>query len=199
MCTSTPYLNPTHQQDITTLAADMQLVKPTILFAVPTLYKKVYDRIQEKINAQGYLSRMMVDAAVAVAETRLDALRAGTRPSLLLEAQYRMWDRLVLSKLREPLGGMVRISPVGGSKMSVPVTRFFEAALGIAILEGYGLSETSPLLAIGRVEVGAEGVVGDGLFTHNDRLTPCHIHRLSKPSSRTAGWAPWAKLSRAPS
>lgn len=131
----------------------MQLVKPTILFAVPTLYKKVYDRIQEKINGQGYLSRMMVDAAVAVAEKRLEVLRAGKRPSLLLEGQYRAWDRLVLSKLREPLGGKVRISPVGGSKMSVPVTRFFEAALGIAILEGYGLSETSPLLAIGRVEV----------------------------------------------
>ncbi len=151
----TPHGTPHRTQDITTLAADMQQVKPTILFAVPTLYKKVYDRIQEKIHGQGYLSRVLVDAAVAVAERRLAALRAGRRPSMLLEAQYRVWDRVVLSKLREPLGGRVRISPVGGSKMSVPVTRFFEAALGIAILEGYGLSETSPLLAIGRVDVRA--------------------------------------------
>jgi long-chain acyl-CoA synthetase len=140
-------------QDITTLASDMQQVKPTILFAVPTLYKKVYDRIRDKINGQGYLGRLLVDAAVAVAERRLETLRAGQQPSLFLEAQYRLWDRVVLSKLRQPLGGRVRISPVGGSKMSVAVTRFFEAALGIAILEGYGLSETSPLLAIGRVEV----------------------------------------------
>lgn len=141
-------------EDVGTLAADLQLVKPTILFAVPTLYKRIYDRIQEKIDAQGYLSRMLVDAAVAVAERRLEALRAGEQPSLLLEAQYRAWDRLVLSKLREPLGGRLRISPVGGSKMSLPVARFMEAALGVAILEGYGLSETSPLLAIGRVDVG---------------------------------------------
>jgi long-chain acyl-CoA synthetase len=140
-------------QDISTIASDIKEVQPNILFAVPTLYKKVYDKIQDKINASGKWSRWLVDTAVAVAEKRLHVLREGGVLSPMLQAQYRLMDRIVLSKLRETLGGKVQLSPVGGSKMSLPVTRFFEAALGIAILEGYGLSETSPLLSISRPEV----------------------------------------------
>ena len=140
-------------QDITTIATDIKEVQPNLLFAVPTLYKKVYDRIQEKVTAKGYFSRWLVDTAVAVAERRLAVLRTGDSPGFLLQMQYAMLDRAVLSKLRETLGGRVRLSPVGGSKMSANVTRFFEAALGIAILEGYGLSETSPLLSIGRAQI----------------------------------------------
>lgn len=140
-------------QDISTIASDIKEVQPTILFAVPTLYKKVYDRIQEKVNSQGFLSRLLVDNAVAVSERRLEVLREGRRPSLLLQLQYNFFDRMVLSKLRETLGGHVKLSPVGGSKMSLVVTKFFESALGIAILEGYGLSETSPLLSISRPSI----------------------------------------------
>lgn len=140
-------------QDMTTIASDIKEVRPNILFAVPTLYKKVYDRIQDKITSQGRWSRWLVDKAVAVAEKRLEILREGKRMSLGLQVQYEVLDHIVLSKLRDTLGGCVRISPVGGSKMSLPVTRFFEAALGIAILEGYGLSETSPLLSISRPDI----------------------------------------------
>lgn len=90
---------------------------------------------------------------MAVAEKRLEVLREGRIPPMLLQMQYNFLDRMVLSKLKEPLGGQLRISPVGGSKMSLNVTRFFEAALGVAILEGYGLTETSPLLSISRLDV----------------------------------------------
>ena len=170
-------------EDISTMADNIKEIKPTILFAVPTLYKKVYDRIQETVTAQGYLTRYLVDKALAVAQERRLILAKNKYPSPLLSLKYNILDRMVLNKLRQPLGGQLVISPVGtyiharlhhplylfslvilvsfyplcsphtgGSAMNVTVTEFFEN-LGVAIMEGYGLTETSPLLTINAFQV----------------------------------------------
>lgn len=138
--------------DITTLAEDIAAVKPTVLFAVPALYKRIYTKIQEKVASSPKAKRMLVEAAVRVAERRRKALQRGEAPGPLLSAQYALLDRLVLSKLRAPLGGRLAISPVGGSAMDLQVAEFFEN-LGVAILEGYGLTETSPLVTIAPYDV----------------------------------------------
>lgn len=175
-------------QDTSTIASDIKEVQPTILFAVPTLYKKVYDRIQEKVNSQGF-HRLLVDNAVAVSERRLEVLRQGRSPSLLLQLQYIFFDRMVLSKLRETLGGHVKLSPVGGSKMQLNVTQFFESALGIAILEGYGLSETSPLLSISRPSIESRRLGSVGQAVKGAELAIVKDGHMVKEGEEGEVWA----------
>ena len=140
---------------IETVAADMKVLRPTVLVSVPRLYEKVYQSVMSATGVKGKLVGWAVGVGRRVALHR----EAGTAPSALLKLQYGLADRLVFSKIRAAVGGRLRFFVSGGAALAPEINRFFLGA-GITILEGYGLSETSPVTNVNTFEHFRVGTVG---------------------------------------
>jgi long-chain acyl-CoA synthetase len=130
-------------------------VHPTIVASVPRLYEKIYSRVKAATGIKGVLARWATNVGRRWANATLDGKGAGP----LLSAQHRVADKLVFSKLRERTGGRLRFFISGGAPLSEELGRFFYAA-GVKILEGYGLTETSPVTNVNRPDRFRFGTVG---------------------------------------
>ena len=132
--------------DSAELLGNIAAVKPTVLFSVPTLFKKLYDGVHAKIAAeQSPLKKFLMTHALSVGAQVQAHAAAGTHPGAWLSWQHKMLDKAVLTKMREPLGGNLRMAIVAGAPTPVTVVQFIES-LGVSMTEGYGLTETSPAL-----------------------------------------------------
>ncbi|MCC7195209.1 MAG: long-chain fatty acid--CoA ligase [Gemmatimonadaceae bacterium] len=134
-------------------------VRPTIAFSVPRLYEKMYARVLENALAGGGLRKRIFFWARGVADRWATARLAGRSPSLLTSIAYRIAQRLVFSKLRARVGGRLRFFVSGGAPLSPDINRFFYSA-GLVILEGYGLTETSPVICVNTPAAFRIGTVG---------------------------------------
>jgi long-chain acyl-CoA synthetase len=145
---------------IPAILEDLQLVKPTVLFSVPTLYKKIYDGVHNLIINSSPIRKRLMQSALAIGHERVMADR-GQRSSLGLfeRAQYKLLDSLVLSKIRGRFGGRMRHGFVAGAACPSEVLNFMDA-IGIPVCEGYGLTETSPIITINTPEQRHVGSVG---------------------------------------
>jgi long-chain acyl-CoA synthetase len=128
-----------HQPDTKLLVPSMESFKPTFLLAVPRVFEKVYNSSEQKAEAGGKGKIFRKAADVAIAHSK--ALDAGKVP-LGLALQFAVFDRLVLSKIRAALGGRAKYA-VSGSAPLGPRLGHFYRSLGLQILEGYGLTETT--------------------------------------------------------
>jgi long-chain acyl-CoA synthetase len=137
----------------------MREVRPTIVASVPRLYEKIFTRAQESAASGGGLRLALFEWARATAEKHLDYVLAHRRPPLLLRVGHAVANLLVFSKLRERTGGRIRFFLSGGAPLNAEVCRFFNAA-GLPLLEGYGLSETSPVIAVNTFSHLKPGTVG---------------------------------------
>jgi long-chain acyl-CoA synthetase len=141
-----------------TLMRDMPEIHPTILVAVPTVFNKVYDGLQKLMEAEGGIKKKMFDAAVANAHKRNEMLERGTR-SWLVDKKHNLFDKLVFSKVRARFGGRVRYAFSGGAAISTEVAGLI-SSVGITVYEGYGLTETSPIVTCNIKEARRIGSVG---------------------------------------
>lgn len=148
-------------ESIESVADNLREVRPTIMTSVPRLFERVRGRIIASVDKQSAVRRRIFHWAVDVGLRTLDADEAGRR-SPLLAAQHVLADRLVFSSVRERMGGRLRFFVSGGAALAPDIGRFFQA-MGIVILEGYGLTETSPVLCVTRPDDVAFGTVGKPL------------------------------------
>ncbi len=141
--------------DIQLVAESLVEVRPTIAVSTPRLYEKVYDRVVSQTGVKGKL----VAWAAMVAREWTAAKMAGRSPGLAIVAQRAVADRLVFRKLRERIGGRLRFFISGGAPLAQHVATFFYGAK-VLILEGYGLTETSPVTNVNTEQDLRFGTVG---------------------------------------
>ena len=138
---------------------NLQEVRPTIVLSVPRLYEKMYARVLQNAVSSGAVKHRIFFWARGVAEKRADALLAGRRPGWVTERKYRLADKLVFSKIKDRTGGRLRYFVSGGAPLAPEINKFFYAA-GLTILEGYGLTETSPVMSVNTPDAFRIGTVG---------------------------------------
>jgi long-chain acyl-CoA synthetase len=148
-----------HQPDTSKLVPAMQSFKPTFLLAVPRVFEKVYNSSEQTAESGGRGKIFRRAADVAIAHSK--ALDAGKVP-LGLALQFALYDRLVLSKIRAALGGRVKYAVSGSAPLGLRLGHFYRS-LGVSILEGYGLTETTAPLTVNLPSNFKIGTVGPPL------------------------------------
>ena len=147
---------------IDTLGRDMQQVRPTVMTGVPRVYEKLRTRIIDAVAAAPRVRQGLFAWAVGVGHAASSARLAGREPGLLTRAQEGVADRLVLSKIRARMGGRLRFVVSGSAPLGREVIEFLYA-VGLPVVEGYGLTETSPVLTTTPLGAARIGTVGTAL------------------------------------
>ncbi|KAB1660093.1 AMP-binding protein [Pseudoclavibacter chungangensis] len=148
-----------HQPDTTKLVNALGSFRPTFLLAVPRVFEKVYNSAEQKAESggKGKIFRRAADVAVAYSQS----LDTGRTP-IGLRLQYKLFDRLVFSKLRTTMGGRVAYAVSGSAPLGLRLSHFYRA-IGINIMEGYGLTETTAPLSVNLPDKSKMGTVGPPL------------------------------------
>ena len=150
-----------YARSIAQLAQDLQAIRPSVLISVPRIYERVYGRIQDSLEKKGLHARLLFNLAVRVGWRRfeLGQGRASWHPELLL---WPLLDRRVASNVVEKLGGRLRLAISGGAALSPEIAHMF-IGLGVPIIQGYGLTETSPVVCVNRPESNVPSSIGPPL------------------------------------
>ncbi len=149
-----------YAESIPKVPENLREVRPTVVLSVPRLYEKMRDRILAQVSEASSLRRRLFGRAIAAGRERYAAEREGRR--LGAGTRLRLYDRLVFRKVRGAFGGRLRFFVSGGAKLEGEIGEFFYAA-GVTIIEGYGLTETSPVIACNRMPMPKFGTVGPAL------------------------------------
>jgi long-chain acyl-CoA synthetase len=147
-----------HCADITALLPALASFRPTFILAVPRVFEKVYNTAEQKAQSEkrGAIFGRAADVAIGYSRA-LDV--PGGRPSFALRAQHALFGRLVYSKLRAALGGRAQYAVSGGAALSERLCHFFRG-IGVTVLEGYGLTETTAAATVNRPDRNKIGTVG---------------------------------------
>jgi long-chain acyl-CoA synthetase len=146
-------------ESMETIGRDMALVRPTVITGVPRVYEKFQARIVERGSALPQPRRALFAWGVRVAMARGRAEAAGRRVGGVLAVEAGLADRLVFGKIRDGVGGRLRCLVSGSAPLPVTVAQFFHG-IGLPITEGYGLTETSPILTANPLGAAKLGTVG---------------------------------------
>ncbi|MGH7858099.1 MAG: AMP-dependent synthetase/ligase, partial [Candidatus Binatia bacterium] len=146
-------------QSIETISTDIRESRPTLVPAVPRIFEKIYGKILSTRDAGSPVTKAIFDWAVSVGREKSRCLQDKKPPSLWLQIQSMIADQAVFSRIHELLGGRVKYMISGGAPLAREIQEFFHAA-GILILEGYGLTETTPSLTMNRPDDYRFGTVG---------------------------------------
>jgi long-chain acyl-CoA synthetase len=145
-----------HSADIKNLLADLQAFRPSFILAVPRVFEKVFNTASQKATADGRGAIFDRAAETAIAYSR--GLDRG-RPSLAVRARHAVFSRLVYGKLRDALGGNVAYALSGGAPLGDRLGHFYRG-IGLPVLEGYGLTETTAALTVNLPDAHKIGTVG---------------------------------------
>jgi long-chain acyl-CoA synthetase len=132
---------------------NLAVIKPTFMGAAPRIFEKAYARIGMMFEHETGVKKRLIDWALGVGAEVASLREKGDQPSGLLAVQHALADRLVLSKVRERFGGRVKFFISGSAALNPEVARWF-SSVGLLIIEGYGLTETSAATCVNRPRVG---------------------------------------------
>lgn len=145
-------------RSIPQLGEDLQAIKPTVLISVPRIFERVYAKIQDKLQHDSAIAKAIFNGAVETGWLRFEHShgRTGWSPKLAL---WPLYKKLVAGKIQEKLGGRLRIAVSGGAPLAPDIAKVF-IGLGVPILQGYGLTETSPIISANTHENNIPASVG---------------------------------------
>ena len=160
-----------YAESIDAVPANMVEIRPHLMASVPRLYEKIYARVLDSVRSSSPLRQRIFAWGRRVGE-RWAELAIEKRPVPAgLQAQKLLADRLVFAKLRKRTGGRIRFFISGGAPLSPDIARFFYAA-GLPVLQGYGLTETSPVMAVNTFQHHRLGTVGKTIPDVRIRIAP---------------------------
>ena len=145
--------------NIKTISGDLKEVKPTIIVCVPRIFEKVYDKIMDKIRLESKFKQKLFFNSLKVSRKYHQCKRDNHRCRFTLYIKFKVLNIFILDKVRKSFGGHLKFSISGGASLNPSIAKFFEA-VGIKILEGYGLTETSPIISVNPIDNYKFGTVG---------------------------------------
>ena len=173
-------------RSISLLSEDMQTIHPTLLISVPRIYERVYAAIRSKLDESPPLKRKLFDLAVNVGWHRFERQqgRAGWHPKLLL---WPLLKNKVADKILARLGGRLRVAISGGAALAPEISRVF-VGLGLPIVQGYGLTETSPVISGNKLENNFPDSVGQPIRGVEVRIGEHGALQVKGPSNMQGYW-----------
>jgi long-chain acyl-CoA synthetase len=166
------------------LIEELPMAQPTMLVSVPRVFEKVFNGAAQKARGEGHGAIFNKAADVA---TDWSIAQAAGRRRPVLSAEHAAFDKLVYGKLRHAFGGHLRFSFSGGGPLGERLTHFFNG-IGVKILEGYGLTETSPTLTANRTDAWKPGTVGRPVAGTSIRIAPDGEIRAKGPQIFEGYW-----------
>ncbi len=160
-----------YAESVQTVAQNLGEVKPHVFVSVPRVYEKVLAKVQENVAKSSSLKQKIFRWALGVGRQALPWRLKQERPPGLLGLKLGLADKLVFAKIRERLGGRFQFAVSGGAPLGRDVAEFFWGA-GVPIYEGYGLTETSPVLTVGARHAVKMGTVGRAVEGVTLRIAP---------------------------
>jgi long-chain acyl-CoA synthetase len=148
-----------YAESIERISQNMEEIRPTLVTAVPRLFERMYSKIKRNVESQPEKKQRIFNWAIEVGKEYRLAARSGNSVPISLTLKNKMADKLVFSKLRARTGGRIRFFISGGAALARELGQFFEA-VGILIVEGYGLTESSPVISANREYDYKFGTVG---------------------------------------
>jgi long-chain acyl-CoA synthetase len=145
--------------DAAALSRSLRTARPTIFPSAPRVYETIYDGVRSRFEETTGRRQRVIDRALAAGREASRRRQSGERLGLRLRSQLALADRLVYSKVKARLGGRLRVAIAGGAPLAPEVAAFFDA-LGILVLEGYGLTECTAVVSVNRPDRYRFGTVG---------------------------------------
>ena len=175
-----------YARSIPLLADDLKIIRPTILVSVPRIYERIYNAIHAKLEEAPPLRHKLFTLAVGVGWDRFEYQqgRGAWTPKLLL---WPLLKHLVADKIMDRLGGRLRLSISGGAALPPKVSRLF-IALGLPLVQGYGMTETSPVVSVNRVWNNLPSTVGPPLEGIEVRIGEQNALLVKGPSNMLGYW-----------
>ena len=175
-----------YARSIPLLADDLKIIRPTILVAVPRIYERIYNAIHAKLEGVTPLQHKLFTLAVDVGWDRFKYQqgRGAWTPKLLL---WPLLKALVADKVMDRLGGRLRLSISGGAALPPKVSRLF-IALGLPLVQGYGMTETSPVVSVNHVENNLPSTVGPPLEGIQVRIGEQNALLVKGPCNMLGYW-----------
>jgi long-chain acyl-CoA synthetase len=157
-------------ESIETVSQNLLEAKPTLMMTVPRLFERMHSRIIKNVSSESSLRQKIFYWAIDIGRKYVASKKYG-KLSPFITTQNKLADRLVFKKIKEKTGGNLRFFISGGAALSKELGEFFEA-IGISILEGYGLTESSPVIAANRIDDYKFGTVGKPLPGVEVKIAP---------------------------
>ncbi len=176
-----------YNRSIPQLGEDLLIIKPTILISVPRIFERVYNKIQAGLEEKSPLARTLFGLAVNTGWRRFEHQqgRAGWSPKLLL---WPLLNKIVAGKVMEKLGGRMHLAVVGGAPLPGGVAHLF-IGLGLPMIQGYGLTETSPVISVNPIDNNDPSGVGCLLPDVEARIGEQDELQVRSPGVMLGYWA----------
>lgn len=136
-----------YARSVQLLPEDLKTVQPTVLIAVPRIFEKVYARLTDRIQSGSALKRALFNRTLQIGWRRFEAAQSGGKTGPIDTLLWPLLDRLVAAKIRAALGGRLRLAVSGGAALNYEVGKLF-LSLEVTLLQGYGLTEASPVISV---------------------------------------------------
>ena len=175
-----------YARSIPLLAEDLTIIRPTILMCVPRIFERIFNAIHAKLDEGSPLKKKLFLLTIEVGWDRFEYQqgRAAWKPKMLL---WPVLKRLVADKVMAKLGGRIRLAISGGAALPPKVSRLF-IALGMPLVQGYGLTETSPVVSVSRVQQNFPSSIGQPLQGIEVRLGEQNALMVKGPCNMLGYW-----------